>query len=168
MKKALMVGVTDPEALVRSRAPRSGSDALRITRNGVETHRTFAGSFLADSFGAPVQHIAFACNDTIETAQALERNSYNPLSIPENYRADLASRFDLSTGQMAVLQHDNILYDASSSGEFFHFYSKPFAGEMFFEVSQRKNRYEGYGAPNAPFRIAAQKRFMRPKGMPRK
>lgn len=38
---------------------------------------------------------------------------------------------------------------------------------MFFEILERRGGYDGYGAPNAPFRIAAQKRLMRAKGMPR-
>jgi len=33
---------------------------------------------------------------------------------------------------------------------------------LIFEIVQRR-RYAGYGAPNAPFRIAAQKRDIRPK-----
>jgi len=168
MEKSPMVDVTDPDGLVRSQALRSGADALRITLNGAETHRTFAGAFLADCFGAPVQHIAFACDNIIATAQALERNGFSPLSLPENYFADLASRFDLSAERLAVMQQYNILYDKDETGEFFQLYSKPFAGGIFFEVLQRKKGYDGYGATNAPFRIAAQKRLMRPKGMPRK
>jgi 4-hydroxyphenylpyruvate dioxygenase len=61
----------------------------------------------------------------------------------------------------------NILYDEDTTGAFFQFYSRPFAGGIFFEVVQRVDGYNGYGGPNAPFRIAAQKRLMRPKGMPR-
>ena len=60
-----------------------------------------------------------------------------------------------------------ILYDEDTTGAFFQFYSRPFAGGIFFEVVQRVDGYNGYGGPNAPFRIAAQKRLMRPKGMPR-
>jgi len=61
----------------------------------------------------------------------------------------------------------NILYDEDADGAFLQFYSKPFAGGLFFEIVQRVNGYNGYGAPNAPFRIAAQKRLMRQKGIPR-
>lgn len=42
------------------------------------------------------------------------------------------------------------------------------AGGFFFEiVQQRQGNYLGYGAPHAPFRIAAQKRSARPAGLPR-
>jgi 4-hydroxyphenylpyruvate dioxygenase len=37
---------------------------------------------------------------------------------------------------------------------------------LFFEIVQRAGNYQGYGGPNAPFRIAAQKRIKSIKGMP--
>ena len=52
-------------------------------------------------------------------------------------------------------------------GSIFQIYSRPFAGGMFFEILERRGAYDGYGAPNAPFRIAAQKRVTRPADMPR-
>jgi len=167
MEKDPMVDVTDPDGLVRSQALTSGADALRITLNGAETHRTFAGSFLADSFGAPVQHIAFACDDIFATARALEEQGFAQLPLPENYFADVASRFDLPANQLAEMKRLNILYDEDESGVFFQLYSKPFAGGMFFELVERRSGYHGFGGPNAPFRIAAQKRFSRGKGIPK-
>ena len=87
--------------------------------------------------------------------------------MPENYYADLAARFDLAEEQLALMQAHNILYDRDAAGEFFQIYSRPFAGGMFFELIERRAGYGGYGAPNAPFRIAAQKRLIRGKGMPK-
>ena len=49
----------------------------------------------------------------------------------------------------------------------FQLCSRPWGGGIFFEVVERRGGDAGYGAPNALFRIAAQKRLMRPKGMPR-
>ena len=167
MKKAAMVDVTDPDGLVRSQALEGKSDAFRITLNGAESHRTFAGSFLADSFGAPVQHVAFATDDIFATAEQLAKAGFVPLPMTENYYADLESRFDIAPDQLAAMRRHNILYDRDENGEFFQLYSRPFAGGMFFEIFERKNGYNGYGAPNAPFRIAAQKRLLRAKGMPR-
>ena len=69
---------------------------------------------------------------------------------------------------LSALKAGNILYDEDAKGAFFQFYSRPYAGGMFFEIVERRGGYAGYGAPNAPFRIAAQKRLMRPKGMPKK
>jgi 4-hydroxyphenylpyruvate dioxygenase len=132
-----------------------------------ETHRTLAGSFLAESFGASVQHIALATDDIFATADALASRGFAALPMPSNYYADLAARFELDPALLARMRAADILYDTDAEGAFFQLYSRPFAGGMFFEILQRHDGYMGYGAPNAPFRIAAQKRLMRPKGMPR-
>jgi len=167
MEKSPMVDVIDPDGLVRSQAVETADGACRVTLNGAETHRTLAGTFLNESFGAPVQHLAFATNDIFATATALVDRGFAPLPIPGNYYADLAARFDIEDALIAQMRAANILYDRDASGEFFQLYSQPFAGGMFFEIVERRKGYSGYGAPNAPFRIAAQKRLMRPKGMPR-
>lgn len=88
--------------------------------------------------------------------------------MSSNYYADLSARFDLDPDLLERLRSRNILYDEDATGAFYQFYLRPFAGGMFFEIVERTGGYAGYGAPNAPFRIAAQKRFMRPKGMPRR
>lgn len=167
MQKSAMVDVVDPDGLVRSQAIETPDGAFRITLNGAETHRTMAGGFLADSFGASVQHIAIATDDIFATSAALADRGFRPLPMSDNYYADLVARFDLNPEMLNRLKAGNILYDEAADGAFFQFYSQPFAGGIFFEIVERRNGYKGYGAPNAPFRIAAQKRLMRPKGMPR-
>lgn len=167
MRKSPMVDVVDPDGLVRSQALETPDGALRITLNGAETHRTMAGNFLADSFGASVQHIALATDDIFATAQALAVRGFAPLPMSDNYYADLGARFDLAPDLQARLQAGSILYDEDAHGTFFQLYSQPYAGGMFFEIVERRGGYRGYGAPNAPFRIAAQKRLLRPKGIPK-
>lgn len=167
MEKTPMVDVIDPDGLVRSQALSTPDGRFRITLNGAETHRTLAGTFLAESFGASVQHVALATADIFETAAALAALGFEALPIPSNYYADLAARFDLEAGLLDRMRAANILYDRDARGALYQIYSRPFAGGMFFEIVQRDGAYAGYGAPNAPFRIAAQKRLMRPKGMPR-
>ena len=127
-----------------------------------------AGNFLADSFGASVQHIALASEDIFATSSVMRAKGFEPLPISDNYYADLVARFDLDADMLSALKAGNILYDEDANGAFFQFYSRPYAGGMFFEIVERRGGYAGYGAPNAPFRIAAQKRLMRPKGMPKK
>jgi 3-dehydroshikimate dehydratase len=167
MSKSAMVDVIDPDGLVRSQALLAEGGKFRITLNGAETHRTLAGGFLADSFGASVQHVALSTNDIFATASALAGRGFEPLAMSPNYYDDLAARFDLDSALLDRLRKGNILYDRDDGGAFFQFYSQPFAGGIFFEVVQRREGYSGYGAPNAPFRIAAQKRASRPKGIPR-
>ncbi len=161
LEKAPMVDMVDPDGLVRSQAHAAPEGAFRITLNGAETHRTMAGNFLADSFGAAVQHIALSTDDIFATSEALEQRGLQPLPLSSNYYADLAARFELTPELLAKLKAGNILYDEDDKGSFYQIYSRPFAGGMFFEIVQRNDGYAGYGAPNAPFRIAAQKRLMR-------
>ena len=168
MGKSPMVDVVDPDGLVRSQALETRDGAFRITLNGAETHRTMAGNFLADSFGASVQHIALASEDIFATSSVMRAKGFEPLPISDNYYADLVARFDLDADMLTALKAGNILYDEDAKGAFFQFYSRPYAGGMFLEIVERRGGYAGYGAPNAPFRIAAQKRLMRPKGMPKK
>ena len=167
MGRAPMVDVIDPDGLVRSQAIRTPDGATRITLNGAETHRTLAGGFLADSFGGAVQHVAFSTDDIFASAEEMAGFGFSPLPMTGNYYKDLEARFSIDPEQLARMRAFNILYDEDAEGAFFQFYSQPFAGGTFFEIVQRVDGYDGYGAPNAPFRIAAQKRLMRPKGMPR-
>jgi 4-hydroxyphenylpyruvate dioxygenase len=167
MQRTPMVDVVDPDGLVRSQAIKASGGDLRITLNGAETHRTLAGSFLADSFGGAVQHVALATDDIFATARRMAEAGFEPLPMTGNYYADLQARFGLEAGRVAELQALNILYDEDAEGAFLQFYSRPFAGGLFFEIVERTGAYDGSGAANAAFRIAAQKRLMRPKGMPR-
>jgi 4-hydroxyphenylpyruvate dioxygenase len=86
--------------------------------------------------------------------------------MPRNYYDDLASRFSLPDDLLARLRAANTLYDEDANGAFYQIYSQPHGRGLFFEVVQRTGGYAGYGTPNAPFRIAAQKRLFGPKGMP--
>lgn len=165
-KKALMVDVADPDGLVRSQAVQSGG--LRVTLNGAEARRTLAGRFVEETFGASVQHIAFATADIFATAASLAERGFPVLEIGDNYYDDVEARFGLDAALVARMRSANVLYDEDAGGEFFQLYSAPRAGGFFFEIVQRQGNYQGYGAPNAPFRIAAQKRNARPAGMPRR
>jgi 4-hydroxyphenylpyruvate dioxygenase len=56
---------------------------------------------------------------------------------------------------LAELRALQLLYDRDEHGSFLHFYTRT-VGELFFEVVQRTDDYDGYGAPNAPVRLASQ------------
>lgn len=167
VEKQPMVDVVDPGGLVRSQAIEAADGRLRLTLNGAETHRTFAGRFIADSFGSSVQHVAFASDDLLATAEALAANGFAPLPMPDNYYEDLAARFALDDAYVARLRAANILYDQDAGGRFLQLYSRPFGDGIFFEIVERQGAYSGYGGPNAPFRVAAQARLMGPPGLPR-
>lgn len=165
--KAPQIDIVDPAGIVRSQALENVDGSLRLTLNGAENRRTFAGHFIAESFGSSIQHIAFATEDIFATAKRLAKMGFEPLRISSNYYEDVEARFGLDPDFTDRLQAANILYDRDEGGEYLQLYSPSFGEGFFFEIVERKGDYRGYGAPNAIFRIAAQKRHMRPKGMPR-
>ena len=167
-RKSPMVDVVDPAGLVRSQVIESDDGALRLTLNGAENRKTLAGHFIAESFGSSVQHLAFACDDIFATSAGMVAVGFQPLEISRNYYDDLEARFGLDIDFSDRLRAANILYDRDADGgEYFQLYSQNFGEGFFFEMVERRGGYKGYGAPNAQFRIAAQKRSIRPRGMPR-
>ena len=103
------------------------------------------------------QHVAFACSDVIALArQARARSGLQLLSVPDNYYDDLSAGSVSTETTVAELRELGLLYDRDADGEFVHFYTCT-VGTVFFEFVQRRGRYDGYGADNAPVRLAAQR-----------
>jgi len=165
-QKSSLVDVVDPDGLVKSQAIHSG--AFRVTLNGTDAKRTLAGRFVEETFGASVQHIALRTDDIFVTAAKLKERGFEALEIGSNYFEDVEARFGLDPALTAQLRAFNIMYDEDADGSFFQFYSKGHPDRFFFEVVQRNGRYNGYGAPNAPYRTAAQKRLLRPDTIPQR
>lgn len=166
-RKLPMVDVVDPGGLVRSQVIENVAGTLRLTLNGAESRKTLAGHFEAESFGSSVQHLALATEDIFATAEAMRERGFQPLVISGNYYDDLEVRLGLEPDLVERLRAHNVLYDRDDNGEYLQFYSHIQGDGFFFEIVERRAAYGGYGAPNAPFRIAAQKRELPPKGMPR-
>lgn len=158
-RKSGVVDVPDPSGLVRSQVIENAEGTLRLTLNGAENSRTLAGHFVTKTFGSSVQHLAFATDDIFATA---EKMRLAILPISDTYYSDVEARLGLDPAFVDRLRRHNILYDRDATGEFFQFYSPTFGEGFFFEVVERRGGYAGYGAPNAPFRIAAQKRALGP------
>ena len=167
VRKTPMIDVIDPSGIVRSQVIESDDAGLRLTLNGAENRRTLAGHFMAESFGSATQHLALATADIFATAAKLAANGFTPLQMSANYYDDLEARFGLEPELADRLRAGNILYDRDEHGEFFQLYAPPLEEGFILEIVERRGGYGGYGAPNAPFRIAAQKRHLRPQGMPR-
>ncbi|MDR7027941.1 bifunctional sugar phosphate isomerase/epimerase/4-hydroxyphenylpyruvate dioxygenase family protein [Rhizobium rosettiformans] len=165
-EKTPMVDIIDPAGLVRSQVVESPDGRLRITLNGAENRNTLAGRFIAETFGSGIQHIAFETEDIFATAAALAGKGFQSLVISPNYYDDIEARFGLDPALVERMKSANILYDRDDAGEYFQLYSPTYGEGFFFEIVERRG-YRGYGAPNAIFRIAALKRHLRPKGMPR-
>ncbi|WP_327408522.1 sugar phosphate isomerase/epimerase and 4-hydroxyphenylpyruvate domain-containing protein [Streptomyces sp. NBC_01281] len=146
------VDVADPYGLHRSRAVTNADGSVRIALG--------VGPAPTDD-GARVQHIALATDDVAEAARRFLAAGGRLLPIPANYHDDLAARHDLDAEELAVLRDLGILYDRDAHGEFRHCYTETI-GRVFFELVQRDGGYRGYGAQNAPVRLAAQHATGRP------
>jgi 4-hydroxyphenylpyruvate dioxygenase len=166
MRKSPVVDVHDPAGHVHSQAIQTPEGEIRLNLNGTEPGQTVAGAFIADKFGAGVQHIALLSDDIFETSALLAASGFQRLAIPSNYYAHIQSTYDLDEAVVARIKAGNILYSRTDGGEFFQIYSLPILGGFFFEIVERRNGYTGFGARNAPIRIAAQSRLLRPAGMP--
>ncbi|HEU4513392.1 MAG TPA: TIM barrel protein [Nocardioidaceae bacterium] len=141
------VDVAAPVGLVRSQVVRSQDGGVRLALN-------VAPPALVESRGLP-QHVAFSTGDVAAVAREARRRGLRPLRIPANYYDDLRARFGLPPELLEELRSLDLLFDRNADGDFLHFYTETVGG-VFFEVVERRGRYEGYGAPNAPIRLAAQ------------
>ncbi|RXZ72567.1 bifunctional sugar phosphate isomerase/epimerase/4-hydroxyphenylpyruvate dioxygenase family protein [Agromyces albus] len=139
--------VAAPVGLVRSQVLRSADGVIRIALNLVPSG--------ADPDAILPQHIAFAASDVLGLARTARERGFRPLDIPANYYDDIAARYDIDPALLSELKELNVMYDRDESGEFLHFYTPPI-GTVFLEVVERRDGYDGYGALNAPVRLAAQ------------
>jgi 4-hydroxyphenylpyruvate dioxygenase len=118
----------------------------------VGTHeRTFTGAP-----DVAWQHVALASTDIVATARRIRATAEAALlPVPDNYYDDLEARHDLGAERHRLLRELGLLYDRDEHGEFLHCYTVT-TGRVFFEIVQRIGGYRGYGASNAPIRLAAQ------------
>jgi len=158
--KTPQLDVIDPGGIVRSQVMQTADGSLRIALNASQSQHTLASRFLANYFGSGVQHVAFATNDLLATVEKLNSNGIRLLSMPENYYDDLEARTDLPPERVDALRARNILYDRDETGEYLQAYTESFEGGFFFELVERRG-YRGFGAVNAPIRLAAQARHAR-------
>jgi 4-hydroxyphenylpyruvate dioxygenase len=166
LRKAPVLDVIDPGGVVQNQAIESADGSVRLVLNTSQSRQTLASRFIDDFFGSGVQQIALATDDIFRTVDRLRANGIELLPIPENYYDDLEARFDLAGSLLDRLRASNILYDREGAAEFFHAYTRTLAGGFFFEIVERR-AYRGYGAVNAPIRLAAQARLARRLSVPR-
>ncbi|MEV8560579.1 TIM barrel protein [Streptomyces sp. NPDC051917] len=140
------VDLADPYGLMRSRAVANADGSVRIAL-GVGAAPT------DDTVHAA--HIALATDDVVAAARAFRAAGGRLLPVPGNYHDDLAARYDLPDDELETYRDLGILYDRDAGGAFRHCYTET-VGRVFFELVQRDPGYQGYGAANAPVRLAAQ------------
>ncbi|MGW0338023.1 bifunctional sugar phosphate isomerase/epimerase/4-hydroxyphenylpyruvate dioxygenase family protein [Streptomyces sp. NPDC003011] len=140
------VDVADPYGLLRSRAVTTPDGGVRIALS--------VGAAPTDDT-VHAQHLAFATDDVVAAARRFTEAGGRLLPIPANYYDDLAARYEFADGELETYRALGILYDRDAHGEFRHCYTRT-VGRIFFELVQRDGAYRGYGAQNAPVRLAAQ------------
>lgn len=143
-----------PFGMVRSRAMASADGGVRLALNVALLRRGEWSPAVPEP-----QHIAFAADDALIAAKAARSAGAPILDIPGNYYDDLDARLDLPPDLLAQLREHSVLYDRDSRGEFLHFCTPILGTRVFFEVVQRIGDYGGYGATNAPVRMAAHRRL---------
>ena len=166
LQRLPQVEIADPVGLVQSQALINDNQGLRVILNGSSATRTLSARFINEFFGSGVQHIAFSCTDIFATVADMRARGADFLKIPDNYYDDIEAKYDLDAATMAALRDNQILYDREGEGEFFQIYTHTFDERFFFEIVQRRN-YQGFGAPNAAVRLAAQTRESRRLTIPR-
>ncbi len=157
VRKTPQLDIADPMGLIQSQAVETPDSGVRFTLNGSLAHQSLSSRFIQNYFGAGVQHIAFACDDIFAAVDAGIAGGLERLEIPRNYYDDLAARWGLDPALVERMAARDILYDRDGEAEYFQFYSRAFARRVFFELVERRD-YTGYGAVNAPIRLAAQAR----------
>lgn len=147
--------IVDPHGMMISQAVLSPDRSIRLPLTVSQAQETQPGRFLSE-FRGGVQQIAFESNDIIATVDELLARGLPLLRIPGNYYDDLEARFDIDPALLDAMRSRNILFDRSDEGDFLHAYTETFSGRFFFEIVERRGRYQKFGEANAGIRLAAQ------------
>ncbi|MFJ9152276.1 bifunctional sugar phosphate isomerase/epimerase/4-hydroxyphenylpyruvate dioxygenase family protein [Streptomyces sp. NPDC102270] len=144
------VELADPYGLFRSRALSASSDGPRLVLNLAPAPQ--------EDGETRARHVAFAVDDIVAAVRRFRADGAGLLHVPANYYDDLEARFEFAEGELETYRELGILYDRDErGGEFRHCYTGT-VGRVFFEFVQRSGGYTGFGAANAPIRLAAQRR----------
>ena len=140
--------VPSPTGLVRSQVMRTANGQVRLPIN-----------LAPPTAPVPPRHIAIRCDNVIAAARRARAAGMPLLRVSDNYYDDLEARFGdtMEVGLLDELRDSHVLYDRDGDGEFIHMYT-PVHGDVFLELVERRGGYDGYGATNAPVRMAAQRR----------
>jgi len=149
--------LADPFGLIRSSGIANAERSVRFVLNVSASQRTRTARTLSASGGAAsVHHVALASADIFASVEKLRAAGVAFVPISPNYHDDLPTRFDLDAALVDRMRRLGILFDRTPAGDYFHIYGESFAERFFFEIVQRVGGYDGYGALNAPARMASQ------------
>lgn len=154
----------DPYGIIRSRALEAPNKTVRYALNVSERSGTAVGRTVGQFGGAGIHHIAIAVDDVLGAARRLRDGGMPMLPIPANYYDDLGAKYGLEQATLDEWSALGVMMERSGEGEILHAYTAPFDNRFFFEIIERRNGYDGYGAGNAPFRLAAMAQFASAQG----
>jgi 4-hydroxyphenylpyruvate dioxygenase len=159
MRAEPQVDIADPGGLVQRQVLRGEKDDFVVVLNSSANSRTLSSRFVNYYFGAGVQHIALSSRDIFKSVDEMTSNGMEMLTMPDNYYDDLTARFCLDSDLIERMRARQIIYDRDANGgEYFHCFTRAFERRFFFEIVQRCG-YDGFDAPGAAIRIAAQSRL---------
>jgi 4-hydroxyphenylpyruvate dioxygenase len=153
--------LADPFGLIRSCGVANENRNVRFVLNVSQSSKTRTARTVSDAGGASVHHIALSTDDIFSTVAAMREKGVPFVPISANYYDDLLTRHDLDVGLADRLRQLGILFDRTAEGDYFHIYTESFADRFFFEIVERKDAYDAYGALNAPARMASQAQQMK-------
>jgi 4-hydroxyphenylpyruvate dioxygenase len=156
--------LTDPYGVIKSRALESSNQAVRYALNVSERPGTTVGRTVGQFGGAGIQHIAIAVQDVVATVRQAVARGATMLAISANYYDDLGAKYGTPQATLDLWRSLGIMMDRVGDTELLHAYTVPFDNRFFFEIIERRNGYQGYGAGDAPVRLAAQAQWQSEQG----
>ncbi len=148
--------LADPFGLIRSRGVADAGRHIRMVLNVSLSQRTRTARTVNARGGGAVHHIALASDNIFDSVESLRANGVRFVPISDNYYDDLQTRVDLDPALLARMRSLGVLFDRSPAGDYLQAYTEGFEDGFFFEIVERIGGYDGYGALNAPARMAAQ------------
>ncbi|MGY1786828.1 TIM barrel protein [Geodermatophilus sp. SYSU D00698] len=145
--------VPGPSGLLRTRGIAGPDRAVRLALTVPVLRRGEWASEVPEP-----QYVAFATDDVVATVRALRAAGAPLLSPPVNYADDLETRLDPDPDLLAVVREHGLMYDEDGDGGYLHVATELVGDRVFFLVVQRLGRYDGYGAADAPARMAGHRR----------
>ena len=134
----------------------SADRSVRFVLNVSLGQRTRTARTIDTLGGRSVHHIGISCSNIIETVARVRAAGALFVPISPNYYDDLLARVDLDRDVVARMRDLGIVYDARPKASTSTSTRTSFADRFFFEIVQRIGAYDGYGALNAPARMASQ------------
>jgi 4-hydroxyphenylpyruvate dioxygenase len=156
MESGESLELSDPLGLIRSVGIATPDRRLRFVLNVSLSQSTRTARTTTAGGGTSVHHVGLDCRDIVDTMVKLRQKGVQFVPISNNYYDDLLARLDIDRGLVERMRELGIVYDRSPNGAYLHAYANPYGDGFFFEIVQRVDAYDGYGAINAPARMASQ------------